>query len=154
VCINRTTYKPIYYWLPPVVWTQRMMKVSRWGWDYVSELLPPCLLFIPQVIWELEPWCNDIDRRNILIRRRELFGNPTSSHLVAKQEELTKEIMNFVLRVSLSYFEGFFGRTIPHRANGVGLLSAQAWMPAYASILRSPRQSLDLIKYSWFPYQV
>jgi hypothetical protein len=38
--------------------------------------------------------------------------------------------------------------------SGMGLLGAQAWMPAYASILRSPRQGLDLIKNSCFPYQV
>jgi hypothetical protein len=37
--------------------------------------------------------------------------------------------------------------------SGVDLLSAQAWMPAYASILRSPRKSLDPIKNSCFPYQ-
>jgi hypothetical protein len=38
--------------------------------------------------------------------------------------------------------------------SGVGLLSTQAWMPAYSSILRSPRQSLDLIRNSCFSYQV
>jgi hypothetical protein len=34
---------------------------------------------------------------NVLIRPPELSGNPTSSHLVAKQEELAKE-MNLALR--------------------------------------------------------
>jgi hypothetical protein len=29
------------------------------------------------------------------------------SHLVARQEEVAKEMMNFALRISLSYFEGF-----------------------------------------------
>jgi hypothetical protein len=46
----------------------------------------------------VEPWWNDIDRKKVLIRPSELSGNPTSSHLVAKQEELEKEIINFVLR--------------------------------------------------------
>jgi hypothetical protein len=34
----------------------------------------------------------------LLIRQPELSCNPTSSHLVAKQEELAKEIMNFALQ--------------------------------------------------------
>jgi hypothetical protein len=38
--------------------------------------------------------------------------------------------------------------------SGVGLLSVQAWMPAYANILHSPRQGLDLIKNSCFARQV
>jgi hypothetical protein len=46
----------------------------------------------------VEPWWNDIDRKKLLIRPPELSGNPTSSHLVAKQEELEKEIIKFVLR--------------------------------------------------------
>jgi hypothetical protein len=33
-----------------------------------------------------------------LIHPPELSGNPTSSHLVAKQEELAKEIMNLALQ--------------------------------------------------------
>jgi hypothetical protein len=47
------------------------------------------LLFIPQVIYEQgEPWWNDTDRTKLLIHPPELSGNPTNSHLVAKQEEL------------------------------------------------------------------
>jgi hypothetical protein len=49
---------------------------------------------------------------------------------------------------------GLFGMQVPPPQSVVGLLSAQAWMPAYASILHSPRQSLDPIKNSCFPYQV
>jgi hypothetical protein len=45
-----------------------------------------------------EPWWNDIDRGKHLILPPELSGNPTTSHLVTNQEELAKEIMNFVLR--------------------------------------------------------
>jgi hypothetical protein len=52
-----------------------------------------------------QPWWNDIDRRK-LICPLELFGNSTS-HLVAKQEELAKE-MTFVHEISLSCIEGFF----------------------------------------------
>jgi hypothetical protein len=37
---------------------------------------------------------------------------------------------------------------------GGGQLSALAWTPAYAGILRFPRQGLDLMKNSSFPDQV
>jgi hypothetical protein len=41
---------------------------------------------------------NDIDRGNLLIRPPELSGNSTISHIVTKQEELAREIMNLALR--------------------------------------------------------
>jgi hypothetical protein len=48
----------------------------------------------PQVIHENgKPWWNDIDKGE-LIHPPELSGNATSSHLVAKQEELAKKKMN------------------------------------------------------------
>jgi hypothetical protein len=57
------------------------------------------LLFIPQVIYEHgESLCNDIDRGRLLIRPPELSDNHNSSHLVAKQEELAKEIMDLAVR--------------------------------------------------------
>jgi hypothetical protein len=66
-------------------------------------------LFIPQVIYEHgEPWWNDIEREKLLIHPPELSGNPTSSHLVAKQEILAKEMMDLGLRCIFSYFAGFF----------------------------------------------
>jgi hypothetical protein len=40
---------------------------------------------------------NDIDRGKFLILQPELSGNPTSSHLVAKQEEVGEEIYEFRL---------------------------------------------------------
>jgi hypothetical protein len=44
------------------------------------------------VIYEhVEPWWNDIDREELLIRPPELCSNPNSSHLAAKQEELGEE---------------------------------------------------------------
>jgi hypothetical protein len=47
------------------------------------------MLFIPEVIYKHgEPWWYDIDRRKLLIHPLELSGNPTSSHIVASQEEL------------------------------------------------------------------
>jgi hypothetical protein len=45
-----------------------------------------------------EPWWNDIDRERRLILPPELSGNPASSHLEAKQEELAMEIMNLPLQ--------------------------------------------------------
>jgi hypothetical protein len=54
---------------------------------------------MPQAIYERgELWWNGIDRRKLLIRPTELPGNPTGSHLVAKQEELAKERINLALR--------------------------------------------------------
>jgi hypothetical protein len=56
------------------------------------------LLFIPQVIYEhAELWWYDINRGKLLNHPPEPSGNPTSSHLLAKQEELVKEMMNFAL---------------------------------------------------------
>jgi hypothetical protein len=61
------------------------------------------LLFIPQVIYEHgEPWLNKVNKEKLLIRLPEPSGNHTSSHLVAKQEELAKEIINFALQ-SISF---------------------------------------------------
>jgi hypothetical protein len=55
-------------------------------------------LFIRQIIYEHgELWWNDIDGRKLLIRPPEFSGNPTSSRLVAKLEELVKQMMNFGL---------------------------------------------------------
>jgi hypothetical protein len=56
-------------------------------------------LFILRVIYEHEePWWNDINRRKLLLCPPELSGNTTNSYLVAKQEELVKEMMHFVLQ--------------------------------------------------------
>jgi hypothetical protein len=54
---------------------------------------------ITQVIHEHgEASCNGIDRGNLLIRPPELSENATVNHLVAKQEELVKEMLKFALR--------------------------------------------------------
>jgi hypothetical protein len=56
------------------------------------------LFFIAQVIYEHgDPWWSDTERGKLLIRPPELSSNPTSSHLAAKQEELTKKMMNSTL---------------------------------------------------------
>jgi hypothetical protein len=47
-------------------------------------------------IWNKEPWWNDLDRGK-LIRPPDFSGNSIRSHVVAKQEELTKKMMNFSL---------------------------------------------------------
>jgi hypothetical protein len=67
--------------------------------DYVSELRSKTgIIFITQVIYgHVERWWNDTDRRKLLIRPPKLSGKPTSSHRVAKQEELAKEIINVTL---------------------------------------------------------
>jgi hypothetical protein len=58
-----------------------------------------CLLFISWVIYELgETWWNNMKRGKLKILPPELSDNPTSSHLVAKQEELAKEMMNLTLQ--------------------------------------------------------
>jgi hypothetical protein len=49
--------------------------------------------------------------REKLICLPELSGNPTSSHLVANQEDLAKEVMDFALRGIYLYFEEFFNMT-------------------------------------------
>jgi hypothetical protein len=73
-----------------------MMVMMLMEWDYACELWPPKdWLLIPQVIYKNEEPCwNDIDRGKHLIHKSELSGNPTICHLVAKQEEVAKEIMN------------------------------------------------------------
>jgi hypothetical protein len=66
------------------------------GLEYVSELrLPTGLLFIPQVIYEHgESWWNDTDREKSSFDHQRPLEILTS-HLVAKQEELAKKIINF-----------------------------------------------------------
>jgi hypothetical protein len=39
---------------------------------------------------------------------RELSGKPTSSHLVTKEEELAKEVINFASRNTLPYIDRCF----------------------------------------------
>jgi hypothetical protein len=43
---------------------------------------------------------NDIDWGKLLIRPPELSSNPTGSHVVAKQEELAKEMLSLASRNS------------------------------------------------------
>jgi hypothetical protein len=76
-----------------------MMMIMSIVRDYASELQPPTgPLFLSQVIYERrEQWRNDIDR-TLLIRPPKLCGSPTSSHLVANQEELGEENYEFSLR--------------------------------------------------------
>jgi hypothetical protein len=69
------------------------------GRDYVSEQRPPTgLLFIPQLIYEHgEPQWNDIHRVKLPIRPPELSASRTSSHIVAMQKKVEKEMIHFVL---------------------------------------------------------
>jgi hypothetical protein len=63
----------------------------------------------------------DIGRGKLLIRPPELSINPTSSHLVTKQEEVAKEIMNLALRsifVHTSKVFFTFRKILRHGANG------------------------------------
>jgi hypothetical protein len=56
-------------------------------------------LFVFHVVYEHgELWWSDIDMRKLLLHPPELFVNATSSHLLAKLEELAKEIMDLGLR--------------------------------------------------------
>jgi hypothetical protein len=41
----------------------------------------------------VESWWYDIDKGKLLVRTPDFSGNPTNSHLVAKQEELAKKII-------------------------------------------------------------
>jgi hypothetical protein len=80
--------------------------------EYISKLRPPTdLLFIPQEIYGHEQaWWNNIERVKLLNRAPELSGNPTISHLVAKQEKLAKE-MNLALRnIFIHTTEGYLTR--------------------------------------------
>jgi hypothetical protein len=57
-----------------------------------------------------KPGWNDIESGNLLIRPQDVFGNPSKSNLVAKQEELAKKMMIifFSFEASISYFKGVF----------------------------------------------
>jgi hypothetical protein len=70
------------------------------GRKYASKPQPPTgLLLTLQMIYEHgEPYCNAVDWGKLLICPPEPSGNTNSSHLVAKQEELTKEMMAFTLQ--------------------------------------------------------
>jgi hypothetical protein len=55
-------------------------------------------LLVPQATYEHgESWWNDIDQVKLLIHPSELSGNPTSSHLIAKQEDIGEENYDFGL---------------------------------------------------------
>jgi hypothetical protein len=54
----------------------------------------------------VETWWNDTGRK-LLIRPPEFSGNSTNSHLIAKQEELEKEI-NLAYKIFILYLEWFF----------------------------------------------
>jgi hypothetical protein len=56
------------------------------------------------------PWCNYIDRVKLLIRPPKLSVKPTSSHLIARLEELQKEIIYFAL-LNISFI---FRRILQH----------------------------------------
>jgi hypothetical protein len=44
-----------------------------------------------------------IDGGLLLISPPELSGNSTSSHIVAKQEDMAKKMLNFAYEISISY---------------------------------------------------
>jgi hypothetical protein len=65
--------------------------IMSMGLEYDCELrLPTEILFIPQLIYGHGNHGGMISTGGILIRPPELSGNPTSSNLVAKQEDLAK----------------------------------------------------------------
>jgi hypothetical protein len=49
-----------------------------------------------------ELWWNILDRGKLLTRPL-ISGNPTSSHLIAEQEEMAKETINLAYETSVSY---------------------------------------------------
>jgi hypothetical protein len=78
------------------------MMIMTMGQDYASKLRPMGLLFIPYMIYEPGvPLWNGIDRWT-LIRPPEFRGNFTNSYLVAKHDDMAKE-MNFAYEISLSH---------------------------------------------------
>jgi hypothetical protein len=90
-------------------------------WNYVSELRPPTgLLFIPRWFMSMEEWYR---QGKLLIRPPELSGNSTSSHLVAKQKELAKEIINLAVRSNGSLT---CSKILRHMADGFTSLRREA----------------------------
>jgi hypothetical protein len=81
---HHTYRKTVYIAIIMVI---MMVMVTSMGREYVSELrLPTGLLFIPQVIYKHgEPWWNEVDRGQLMIRPPELSGNPTSTDLIASR---------------------------------------------------------------------
>jgi hypothetical protein len=82
------------------------------GWDFISEMWPPLgLLFIPRLIYEYgqQWWNDDVDKWKLPICPPELWQFYHLSNLVAKQDEMAKEIMNLALaKYICSYFEVIF----------------------------------------------
>jgi hypothetical protein len=99
-----------------------LMIIISMGWHYIYKLWPPMgVLFIPQVIHEHgEPWWNDINKGKLLIHWPELSGNPTSSHLVAKHEELAKEMKLALPSIFVHTSESYLTchKILRHGANG------------------------------------
>jgi hypothetical protein len=84
-------------------WSIRGPLIMSMGWEYVSELRQStALLPIPLEIYEHAAlWWNDIDRGSFLFVHQRSLWNHTSSHLLEKQEELAKEIINLAIQVSV-----------------------------------------------------
>jgi hypothetical protein len=79
------------------------------GWNYIFELRPPVgLLFTPQVIYEHgEPWYQQGKTPDSSARA--LWNSYWQSRLVAEQEKVGKEMINFALQsISFVLAKGFF----------------------------------------------
>jgi hypothetical protein len=63
----------------------------------------------PGDIWAWKPCWNNVGGGKLLIRPPELSGNPSSSHLVAKQKKLSEVNDEFGLKNYIcSYLKGIF----------------------------------------------
>jgi hypothetical protein len=101
-----------------------MIVTMSMGLHYFSELRPTMdLFFIPQVIMSMENHRGMISTGENLWfdNQRDLSGETTSSHLVAKQRNWAKEIINLALRrVFVHTWKGFLTcrKILRHGANG------------------------------------
>jgi hypothetical protein len=72
--------------------------IMSMGWNYVSELLPP-IVHPPTWYMSMENHGGMISTGEDSWFVHQSSGNPTSSWLVAKEEELAKEILDFAVRI-------------------------------------------------------
>jgi hypothetical protein len=110
------------------------MMITSKGRDDVSELRPPTIpLFICQVIYG-EPRWNDVDKGQLPIRPPEVSGNATSSHVVAKQEELRRTSWIWSCAVSLFILRRYLKNAV--KSHNVGQTALLLWRKSCYSFLQ------------------
>jgi hypothetical protein len=97
-----------------------------------------------------EPWWNDLDRGELVIRQPDLSGNPTSSHLVSSRRNGRSEwwiwFWEVFLFISTSFFFFTFRKILRHGTSGFTLPPKECVLRIFIALTR---QGLNLRTYHY-----